>query len=183
VNLELIAVLLGGCSLAVGLTVLFFGWRILRSTWRAERAGDERLEILREQQERLSLMYQERETLHQELEKLWAALDEQEQELNQYSGGRLSLAIANRVARLQAQLEAERQAHAEARRLLMAYLDERIPPQLEPPREPSGATEARESRESSAPTAETRTHADGGAQEATEQPRRRSWWRGFFGFD
>jgi chromosome segregation ATPase len=41
-------------------------------------------------------------------------------------------------ATLQAQLEAERQAHAEARRLLMAAL-ERIPPQLEAPSEPQEA--------------------------------------------
>jgi hypothetical protein len=44
---------------------------------------------------------------------------------------------------LREQLEAERQAHAEARRLLAAAL-ERIPPQIEPPREtPSEAPEAR----------------------------------------
>jgi septal ring factor EnvC (AmiA/AmiB activator) len=175
VNLELMAVLLGGCSLAVGLTVLFFGWRILRSTRRAERAGDERLEILREQQERLSLMYQEHETLHQELERLWAALNAQEQELNQHSGGRLNLAIANRIARLQAQLEAERQAHAEARRLLMAYLDERTPPQLEPPRE-----ESSESPESSAPTGAP-TQPGGDPQRATERSQEQSWWRRMFG--
>jgi hypothetical protein len=47
---------------------------------------------------------------------------------------------------LQAQLEAERQAHAEARRLLMAAL-ERIPSQIEAPQE------ARESPESSGPPA------------------------------
>jgi hypothetical protein len=44
------------------------------------------------------------------------------------------------IATLRDQLEAERQAHAEARRLLMAAL-ERIPPQLEAP------SEARESPE------------------------------------
>jgi len=38
------------------------------------------------------------------------------------------------IAALRDQLEAERQAHAEARRLLMAAL-ERIPPQLEAPQE------------------------------------------------
>ena len=38
------------------------------------------------------------------------------------------------IATLRDQLEAERQAHAEARRLLMAAL-ERIPPQLEAPSE------------------------------------------------
>ena len=51
------------------------------------------------------------------------------------------------IALLRMQLEAERQAHAEARRLLMAAL-ERIPPQLEPP----AAQEPRESPESPAPT-------------------------------
>jgi hypothetical protein len=32
-------------------------------------------------------------------------------------------------------------------------------------------------------TPETPTDANGGTQEATEQPRRRSWWREYFGFD
>lgn len=67
------------------------------------------------------------------------------------------------IAALRDQLEAERQAHAEARRLLMAAL-ERIPPQLEAPQE---------GRESPGPT-DTST----GAQEGTQ---RRSWWRRMFG--
>jgi hypothetical protein len=50
------------------------------------------------------------------------------------------------IATLRDQLEAERQAHAEARRLLMAAL-ERIPPALEPPREPSEAAEAAEEQQ------------------------------------
>jgi hypothetical protein len=44
------------------------------------------------------------------------------------------------IATLRDQLEAERQAHAEARRLLMAAL-ERIPPQIEAPQEASEDTE------------------------------------------
>jgi hypothetical protein len=67
------------------------------------------------------------------------------------------------IAALRDQLEAERQSHAEARRLLMAAL-ERIPPQLEAPQE---------ARESPGPT-DTST----GAQEGTQ---RRSWWRRMFG--
>jgi hypothetical protein len=70
------------------------------------------------------------------------------------------------IAALRDQLEAERQAHAEARRLLMAAI-ERIPPQLEAPQE------ARESSESPGPTDTSR-----GAQEGTQ---RRSWWRRMFG--
>jgi hypothetical protein len=44
------------------------------------------------------------------------------------------------IATLRDQLEAERQAHAEARRLLMAAL-ERIPPQIEAPSEPQESPE------------------------------------------
>jgi hypothetical protein len=76
------------------------------------------------------------------------------------------------IATLRDQLEAERQAHAEARRLLMAAL-ERIPPQLEAPQEASEAAEtAREEQESAEPS------ATGGAQEGVQ---RRSWWRRIFG--
>jgi excisionase family DNA binding protein len=73
------------------------------------------------------------------------------------------------VAVLREQLAAERQAHAESRRLLMAAL-ERIPPQIEPPRDeresPSTAEEASEGAE---PRPDTP-----GAQEGVQ---RRSWWR------
>ncbi len=74
------------------------------------------------------------------------------------------------------QLQAERQAHAEARRLLAAAL-ERIPPQLEAPQEePLGAPEtAAEGREG----AEQPRSAPAGSQEGAEPPR--SWWRRMFG--
>jgi hypothetical protein len=71
-------------------------------------------------------------------------------------------------ATLQAQLEAERQAHAEARRLLMAAL-ERIPPQIEAPQE---ARESPETVEQEPERAEPRP-ATGGAQEGAQRP----WWR------
>ncbi len=73
------------------------------------------------------------------------------------------------------QLQAERQAHAEARRLLAAAL-ERIPPQLEAPQEePLGAPEtAAEGREGAEPRSGT-----AGSQEGAEPPR--SWWRRMFG--
>jgi predicted site-specific integrase-resolvase len=50
----------------------------------------------------------------------------------------LLAAYRDRVEDLREQLQVERQAHAEARRLLAAAL-ERIPPQLEAPQEPSEA--------------------------------------------
>src|SRR3712207_4215091 len=59
------------------------------------------------------------------------------------------------------QLQAERQAHAEARRLLAASL-ERIPPQLEAPQEPPGATEtAAEGREGAEPRSGTAGSQEG----------------------
>jgi len=71
-------VLLSGGSLIVSLTILFVGWHILRSTRRAERGGEERLEILREQQERLRVLYQERRILQEELEWVRTMRDEVE---------------------------------------------------------------------------------------------------------
>jgi hypothetical protein len=68
-------------------------------------------------------------------------------------------------ATLQEQLEAERQGHAEARRLLLRAL-ERIPPAIEAP----------ESPESPVPT-EIPTDASGGAQEPDTRP----WWQRWFG--
>ena len=84
------------------------------------------------------------------------------------------------IAALRDQLEAERQAHAEARRLLMAAL-ERIPPQLEAPAQApaSEATEARESPVTDSEAQEGRAnHPDRpGAQEGAQRP----WWRRIMG--
>jgi hypothetical protein len=83
------------------------------------------------------------------------------------TGAALLEAKDDLIAMLREQLQAERQAHSEARRLLAAAL-ERIPPQLE------AAPQAREPPESPGPsdtTTET-TNAGGGPQTATE----RRWW-------
>ena len=79
-NLELLAALLAGGSLAVSLAVLLLVWRVLRNARRSREASDERLEILREQQERLKVMHQERSMLKEELERLRSLLDEVEEE-------------------------------------------------------------------------------------------------------
>jgi hypothetical protein len=79
---------------------------------------------------------------------------------------------AELIATLREQLQAERQAHAEARRLLMAAL-ERIPPQLEaPPDEresPQTVEEASDKAEPRPATAES--------QEDVQRP----WWRRILG--
>ena len=63
-----IVVVLAAGSLVISLTTLYVMLGVRRSTIRAERAGDERLEILREQQERLQLLREERQMLDEELE-------------------------------------------------------------------------------------------------------------------
>ena len=76
------------------------------------------------------------------------------------------------IATLREQLEAERQAHAEARRLLMAAL-ERIPPQLEAPselRESPGTVEEEPGRAEPRPTTVE-----------SQEPLQRPWWRRVFG--
>jgi excisionase family DNA binding protein len=82
----------------------------------------------------------------------------------------LTSQMQGEIAYLRGQLEAERQAHAEARRLLMAAL-ERIPA-IEAPQEPS---EEAETVEEEPEGAEPRP-ATGGAQEAVRRP----WWRRVF---
>ena len=69
------------------------------------------------------------------------------------------------ITTLRDQLEAERQAHAEARRLLMAAL-ERIPPQLEAPR---AERESPETVEEEADRAEPHSDAPG-IQEGVRRP-------------
>ena len=78
-------------------------------------------------------------------------------------------ALAGQVEDLRGQLQAERQAHAEARRII-AGLVERIPA-LEPPSEPreSPETPPADAPSTSAPP------------EAQEPPEPRPWWRRMFG--
>ena len=75
------------------------------------------------------------------------------------------------IATLRDQLEAERQAHAEARRLLMAAL-ERIPPQLEAPSEARESPQTVEEEPESAEPLSDRVEAQEGVQ--------RPWWRRVF---
>ena len=65
-------------SLIVSLTTLYVILGVRRSTRRAERAGDERLEILREQQERLQFLREERRMLEEELEWRRSMMDGEE---------------------------------------------------------------------------------------------------------
>ena len=76
------------------------------------------------------------------------------------------------ISVLEDQLRQEREAHAEARRLLMAAL-ERIPPQLEAPSE---ARESPQTVEGEPERAEPRP-----ATAAPQEPLQRPWWRRMFG--
>jgi hypothetical protein len=75
------------------------------------------------------------------------------------------------IATLRDQLEAERQAHAESRRLLMAAL-EKIPPAIEAPPE---------ARESPKTASEERSDTHIPQEPETGAERERSWWRRIFG--
>jgi flagellar motility protein MotE (MotC chaperone) len=79
---------------------------------------------------------------------------------------------AELIATLREQLQAERQAHAEARRLLAAAL-ERIPA-IEAPQEASEASETVEEEPD-------RAEPHSATVEAQEGTQRRSWWRRVFG--
>jgi hypothetical protein len=83
----------------------------------------------------------------------------------------LTSELRDRLHYVEGQLEAERQAHAEARRLLAAAL-ERIPA-IEAPQEAS--REAAETAEEEPYRVEPQSAA-GSSQEGA-QPRRRPWWR------
>ncbi len=76
---------------------------------------------------------------------------------------------------LREQLQAERQAHAEARRII-AGLVERIPPAIEAPSE---ARESSEAVEQAPDRAEPRSATEGPHSEA--QATQRPWWRRIFG--
>ncbi len=80
-----------------------------------------------------------------------------------------------RIEDLRTQLEAERRANEENRRIIAA-LTQRIPPALEAPPEPRDAPQTPHQRASGGPEEGVEPRPDtGGAQEATG--RRRSWLR------
>ena len=68
--MEWVAVVLAGVALLVSPVTLLVATRILRTARRSELAGDERLEILREQQQRLDYLHEERRALLGTLELL-----------------------------------------------------------------------------------------------------------------
>jgi len=81
---------------------------------------------------------------------------------------------AELIATLREQLEAERQAHSEARRLLAAAL-ERIPTAIEPP---GASTEATEGVvHDHAPPDQEEGAERSGPPRGREEPTERPWWR------
>ena len=69
---------LAGGSLILSAATLYVVLGVRRSTRRTERAGNERLEILREQQERLEFLHGERRMLEEELEWRRSIMDGEE---------------------------------------------------------------------------------------------------------
>lgn len=85
--LEWISVFLVGVCLGLSVAILVVLWRVWGNTDRAEQDGKERLEILREQQERLAHLREERRILLEELERL----REQKERLRWLREGRAAL--------------------------------------------------------------------------------------------
>jgi hypothetical protein len=98
--------------------------------------------------------------------------------MSQSDSSALTSELRDRLRYVEGQLEAERQAHAEARRLLMAAL-ERIPPQLEAPSD--GPSEAPAERPEVAEEEQGRGQPRPDAPGAQGGVQRRPWWRRVFG--
>ena len=81
-----LAVGLAGGSLVVSGAILVVVWLLLRSTRRVEQGGEERLEMLREQQERLAFMREERRMLNEELEWRRSMMGRQSDSLSESNG-------------------------------------------------------------------------------------------------
>jgi hypothetical protein len=73
-----IAFALAGGSLILSAATLYVVLGVRRTTRRAERAGNERLEILREQRERLEFLHEERRMLDEELKWRRSIMDGEE---------------------------------------------------------------------------------------------------------
>jgi pyruvate/2-oxoglutarate dehydrogenase complex dihydrolipoamide acyltransferase (E2) component len=69
ISIVWVALCLAGGSLVLSTVTLLVAWRVLQSAHRSERAGQERLEILREQQERLEFMREERRLSLEEVQR------------------------------------------------------------------------------------------------------------------
>ena len=90
---------------------------------------------------------------------------------DQFADNALTFELRDRLRYVEGQLEAERQAHAEARRLLAAAL-ERIPA-IEAPQEPPEAPETVDKQQG---RGQPRSDAPG-----PQEDERRPWWRRVFG--
>jgi len=150
-------------SALLGITAEAVRMRIKRGTLPAERRAGRVYVLLGS--ERTSNQTTERTADH--VDHAGHAYPQAEAELRRHVDP-LTEELRDRLRYVEGQLEAERQAHAEARRII-AGLVERLPPAIEAPTQ-----EARGSPESRGPSdaPETPTEGAGGQERATE----RRWW-------
>ncbi len=100
--LEWVSVFLVGLCLGLSVAILVILWRVWGSTDRTEQDGKERLAILRDQQQRLGQLREERRILLEELERL----REQKERLQWLREGRA--ALLSELKKLRSQLEEQR---------------------------------------------------------------------------
>jgi hypothetical protein len=123
--LDWVSVFLAGLCVGLSVAILVVLWRVWATTDRAEQDGKERLAMLREQQERLHHLHEERRVLLDELERL----REQKERLQWLRDGRAALLAE--LKKLRSQVEEQRQsvetplpAHTEPRLRLVAVGDQ-----------------------------------------------------------
>ncbi len=111
-TLEWVSVFLVGVVLGLSVAILVVLWRVWGTTHRTELDGRERLEMLREQQERLAHLREERGVLLAELERL----REQKERLRWLREGRAALLAELKRLRSLVDEEAKRADEALSRR-------------------------------------------------------------------
>ena len=172
--LEWVSVFLVGLGLGLSVAVLVILWQVWGSTDRSEQAGKERLEMLREQQERLEHLHEERQVLLEEMERL----REQKERLQWLREGRAALLAE--LTKLRSQLEEQRKRveppqPTDTKPLLRLVALERVPA-IEAPADnstpdASGTPESDDEGE----------RRGGGVPHAPQDATTRPWWQRIIG--
>ena len=170
--LEWVSVFLVGLALGLSVAILVILWQVWGSTDRSEQAGKERLEMLREQQERLEHLHEERQVLLEEMERL----REQKERLQWLREGRAALLAE--LTKLRSQLEEQRKRveppqPADTKPLLRLVALERIPA-IEAPADSTPDAPG-------SPESDDEGERRGGVPHAPQGATTRPWWQRIIG--
>ena len=114
----------------LGIATFAVAWDARRSALRAEKQGEDRFELLRDQQERLELLREERRMLLEELERQRRELLEAQKRVKQLMREHPHLELEREIQRLTEELQLEREGrlhnHRERQRLSEELERERL---------------------------------------------------------